>query len=1021
MKNKFIFLLIILLFPFITVNAGVCNGQYQNESYCKFGYSYIYDYGTRFAKKSGSGGWIGYPYIPQNLASTVSGTTEYGFCLDPGLKSPTDVNYEYAREIDTSYFFDKNVYKVYQAYVNALAYDGNLNNQNRYLGYSDVALRTFSFINSDGSMCNTSSHSKDCTAIFNTNTLSKNRFKQFSDTIAPYINDKLTTVGSGFDFSYWGNSSDIEGSKTYFLKIKNMTELWDNPLTIVPTLSYDSDQEIYTFNFEVKFTNATSKYFGSSDSGLLNGDYNIGYGDAFFSYELNINDGAYTPEGNAVDYSGGGTIDKYTPDANSTRNIYLKMSKSTYDSIITLSGKVVVNLSYTTYHPMSSENVFLNYNNNRSNNSLASHQRMVVFSAFKKNAQINIDGNGSSSDVPEYNLCSQNGNEFYYGIQQIGIEEYKTKCGCPNIDKSKITDVNIRDKSDEICPTVSLEEVNSTLDNCTTESIPGYNTVTRRTVSNVNKDNTFCTLECNETIQISGMVDYYERYAGRYFELPSYPSLVADKKCVVNVEYLDWKNTYDSLLNDEISAYNKYLLDHAINNPSSTSVSCTSGTATKYTYSYLIYSYTDGSINTTNGSGMYGGCDGISKPSTNTDIKNSAILSEKQSKIIEHFENLKSCNKYLSNINSSDFYKFNSDLSFYYEQTSINKGSFWNNNKPDSINNSDDSKFDKKLKSSSLSNGNYSSYMIDSKDYNYFTITGLNVYKAGLNVSNDYSIDRSSSYEYEYYPSKYKYVDSYSGTISTKKNSLYNPISLGKVYDLDITAINKPDNNNYYLFKSLGDNNKIYEKLYDKETYGLKRRCTYGIINEIIDCDDCVDDIDVNLYYRMVDNNNIDPNGRLTDSLDNGFENWDNKKGEIVKTAIENADTYNPSNLEYQFYLDSATIKSIREYNKLVAYSSSEDVSKLNCNDAGNECTSGFIKAAMDGTSLKGEPIKKFATNNAGSNIWRYLKCDSKTKCEIEKVNRGSAEYGSLDAYISKQEALRNIFSDDDKNALLNP
>ena len=74
--------------------------------------------------------------------------------------------------------------------------------------------------------------------------------------------------------------------KKHYERVRDGGFLWNNPLKITPSLEYDNENNKYVFNFEIKFTNETSQYFNSNDSGLYSGDYDIGDGHAVFGYTL---------------------------------------------------------------------------------------------------------------------------------------------------------------------------------------------------------------------------------------------------------------------------------------------------------------------------------------------------------------------------------------------------------------------------------------------------------------------------------------------------------------------------------------------------------------------------------------------------------------------------------------------------------------------------------------------------------------------------------------------------------------
>ena len=1018
-NNKFIYSIFIIVTFFlfrIGVNADICSNfdLVSGSDYCVANnLSYTYINGPEWSNSS-----IGHVY--QINSSTFSSTysssvgtvaTEYGFCMDPGLSSPptsasSSIKYKYFRGLNLNTKWDQDFYKTYQYYVEQVGKNGK---QNKYLEAVDVAIRTFA-IDDNVSLGKTYAMAKGWIA-----------------DVYPYMLGNATSVtrtsksNSGKKF-YWGESSHHEYFKSFYdaIKTRENNKWWSNPLTITPTVTFDKDSETYIFNFEVKFTNATSKYFDNSDSSLINGDYNIGNGDAFFSYELKINNGTYSPSGNALDYTGGGTISKWTSNPNSTRNIYLKMSKDIYEAILEQSGEVVVNLEYSTYHAMSSDNVFLNYMNDRTSNLASTYQRMIVFSKYIEKKIINSDG--SVDEKPEYNVCSQVGNKFYYGSNEVGIEEYESKCTCANINKTQLTNINIKKLVENLCPTVHKEEYTSTLGSCDTEIVDGKNSVTRYTETNINNNNKYCTVTCNEEINISNFASHFTTTAGQYFEFATYPSLIANKSCKVGVDYTDWKGDYTLLLDEQINALNKLVFDRAVRSPSTKTVSCSCGymcvyTATKYTANFDVYYQRNNYIYPYKDSTSWGGCAGTSAPSTNSESTNLAILSEKYDNITSHFEKLKKCNKYLdtlgtvSSVDAKNFYQFTADLGFYYQQTysSSSIGTRWNNNKANGE--VDDSKFNLSNDSTTpkTQGGTYRNFINDNTGYIYISSTGAinQTYYAGIGVYNDYSITRNVGYEYRYSPSILKYVYSHTGKI-TSSNISNKTFDLGYVYDTDVSAVAKNDNKTEYRFSSLGDKNKIYEHY----TTNLKRKCTYEITNEIINTCTGNDCSKLDIVFRIVDSNNIDPNSRL--GTTEGFKNWDNIKGKTVLSTIQSDDTFNPDNLEYSFSLDSASIKKIREYNSNcdatgscdpVKYSDTEtSYSELSCNDSGNECTSKFITELAKSSGAFG---KNIATNTDGRNKWKYLIYNTSTNnWSIEVKDAGDMLSSTFKSLISQYKSL---------------
>lgn len=1058
MKSNRFSLVIVLLFSFFfvatNVEAGVCANKYVTPSsgYCQFGKTYTYSYGTKFAATSSGGGWMGYPYVVGS-GSSISGATEYGFCLDPGLKSPTDgVGYDWAREIkinDTS-SYDFKVYKAYQKYVNAIAYDRNTGaysdaNKNRYLGYTDVSLRVFTI--------------EAGFDIDNDITEESRRFKQFKNIIYPYVHDG--TALSGYDSSYWGSETHLANAKAYYDGLKNMGSLWNNPLKIETKSYFDTDTRLYNFEFEIKLTNSTSQYFADSSTGLANGDYDIGYGNAYLSYKLKINDGAYALT-NASNYTGNSWIDKSTANANSTKTAILQMTKDTYDSIVAQSGKVVVSLEYETYHPMSSDNVFLNFKNNRTSDADVNYQRMVVFSKYVKKGKINSDG--TTEIVHNYNVCSQEGSRLKYGENTISIQEYINKCGCPNLSDSH-GELNSYQKSYYFgagnCAQQTTHEYGSTLKSCSDDNSgrtsmlsssvtlnSGENEIFHIHKEPVQDNNRFCNIECTEDIKVKSYTQHFTVKAGQYFELNAYPEINSNKSCTVNVNYNDWKNEYNLLLRDEIAAINKRLYDYAVNHPTyykTVTCSCgeectTSGTVWKYTYTEY-YLARENDIRTYSNTGYYrtGNC-GNTKPRTNSDTTNEGIVDIAKRKLEDHKTKLQNCNKKLLNTSDENYYKFNGNLSFYYEQeySSSVIGKRYNNLKPNGESN--DSPFalipnstpgwSNGYKEDTSKNYKNTNFSYDTDSYIYLssssaTSATTGYLKAGQNLTSllnagNYTIQRTRYYSASYKPSVTKYKEPLTGRIRSESNKsdLIDPIKLGNVYDTDVSAKAYDSNNNYYEFSSLGDQNSIYEAFTGSnpikfngmtnvipESEYLKRTCTYKITNDVI-----CKDLEMCINYRMVDSREIDPNDRLNqtytinvDGTTNGFKNWRNVKGETVYNDMKATDTFNPSNLEYSFTLDSKTINNIREYNKTAPYDKIDVNSYLNCNNVGNECESKFVtdlSAGAYGTTVNAK--------TDGREMWKYLLYSSSRGWYIDALRKGTISETQYNNWINDPSSNYN-------------
>lgn len=1017
---KFIITLVLVLFIFnLNVNAEICDDSNTfiksgSSAYCQSKTS-LYTY---------------YDSVTNNQNHVVSlykisssnkylGNTEYAMCLDPGFNSPTTKTtkpYTYYRSLKNNFSCDSDFYKVYQYFVNDVAYAKTTLNDTFYLEQANVALRVLAV--DDGCAL--------VTGRMNQNSyysgFHKYIYKQFSGI------DSNSGSHTSIDKSIY-NKSPINRYKTFYNTVKNGGFLWNNPLKITPSWEYDNDNNKYVFNFEIKFTNETSQYFNSNDSGLYSGDYDIGDGHAEFGYTLLING-----ESDIKDYvlsgtDGNGCISAYdtkctTSNPNSTRNIKLEMSKDTYDSIVSQSGKVTVSLNYKTYHPMAEDNVVLNYVG-ESDVAEYLYQRMVIFSKVYKSGTINADGSLSEN----VNYCRQEdneeGNEFYYGNSNVGLETYKAKCGCSNINSNSLTNNNLKIYS-SLCPSVSSSTYSSTLSDCTKETEVGKNKLTHSTENSLN---TYCTLSCDETVEVNNMVGNFSTEAGKTFKFEKYPSLTANKKCSVSVNYSSWRNDYNALLNQEIYSYNEYVKREAISEaekkPSSVSCSCGKDCTTYmdvYHASYPVYYLRGDSILSETKNVSWGGCSGSLEPSTTSNASSKFV--DNYDKLNTHFKQLKTCNSYLNKLGSDvvaddkTFYNFVANLKFYYEQTISDgkngqyKAKVVRNDSKE--NNVDDSSFSSE---SSIidSSGNYEYYDVDDSNANqyvYISNTGdvNSIYNTGkIGVSNDYEIVRNVKYKYDYSPNVPKYVDTYTNIISSDKKSLQNPVYLGNVYDTDVAALAKKDNKTLYAFEFVGEKgskgqttDSIYDYFIANDKSKLKRTCTYEITNDIIVCNDssCTtspgspgikngDSVNPssNIAFRIVDSKNIDPNDRLLE--EKGFKNWNNDKGKTVKKAIEESDAFNPNNLEYSFTLDSATIQSIRKYNENKSYSNvdSEKIdgvnSSLKCEN-GIKCLSSFITAANDGNTVLFN--KKFALKTDGRDTWRVYKDENGEKfVDIEK------------------------------------
>lgn len=552
----------------------------------------------------------------------------------------------------------------------------------------------------------------------------------------------------------------------------------------------------------------------------------------------------------------------------------------------------------------------------------------------------------------------------------------------------------------------------------------GYNKIT--------PINDYCTEVCDEVININDLKGRYTTEAGEYFEFSKYPNLVANKTCTVSIDYNTWSTNYNNNLSVLVAAYNPYAEAVAGSNSSPSSGSCCawgtcSGEGCKppciadwqyynYTYNKVeIYNNTNLRYVSTSGSKTSCGYYNWSSLVAST-LSNFQSKSVNQNSIANLKSDLKTCNNRLginkSSTTSDDtiideqFYNFDQKLNYYYSQTYSKNGiGLKYNNERSSYGGVDDSNFiesETKTANQSGSGGD--------REYATLIPSGIDRETIYTYTSN---IKRVVQYSVNYQkPDKEKYAEVFTGEISTH-NNVGKSIYLGYVYDIDASAKAK-NNVNYYSFSKLGDaggTGKIFNKF--KTGDSIKRYCDFEITNEIIeDCEDGACESKLDIVFRIVDPNNIDPNSRL--GTNDGLKNWNNKKGQIVIDTMQNSDTYNPNNLEYSFTLDSASIKKIREYNSNcdaigncdpIKYSdTTSSYSKLLCNDSGNECTSAFITELAKSSGAFGENI---ATNTDGRNKWKYLIYNTSTNnWSIEVKDAGDMSTSGFNSLITQYKSL---------------
>ena len=1046
MKNirYVITLFFFLFFINIDVYAGVCEGKVKVGQDCILSKTYEYYASTEhspshenkwfnreFKKevhkvngtKTVNTGLLGYSYDVKG-GSTFSGgydldghKVENAFCIDVGLYAPatTGAKYDKGRELNISSEYDRNLYRVYQKYVNdvgAAKNDKTINYDNvkyKYLAWADVFFRMYTIRGGKSSSGTYVSYAVKGEDI--ENSYGKKRAESLKGEVYNYITGKSDNISLASDsedpynarrWSTWASSKDFAEVKDQFLSLENKANdpngdlYWENPLKITKQDSCDEDN--CTFKFIVDFTNDKYKYFG--------------YGNAYFQYngiKINGKDPSEVLT-STFTVDSATTIQRYVDGVDQhpadEYEFSITISKTDYE-VLQGAGSVDIALDYETYHPMNSENVFINKSSTRTD-----VQRMVVFTKYV------IKGKVSTSGEKLANLeCRQDDNKFFYNGVEVGLDTYVSNCKCNSVNPDAINDTTVKDVYEQKCPTImdiSYDGGLKTCDGLYPDNGIGTlsKTVKFNNVSGYDRAGDYSKQVCVETITLDNMISSdYTTMAGKHFGLEEgykHPKLNANKTCTINVDYNKWYSKYKELLggtdyytDGEIDAYNKYLRDYKIDNaklksmtPSHCCATCPPGEYYLYEYVYDVYKYNGVSVvvsETIEGEWYYDTCDNsTNKSPTDTDNSRQKFITKKDY-LVNHFNILDNTNKHLNSFSSkTEYYNFDSQLRFYYEQEYSNSDiGIKRNDERDAYYNVDDSLFASNLLTGpdAGQSGSYAddSFNKDVDEYPFVDTVGDEPYDedgitsrkigTGLKGNGNYSIDRTAIYDYEYKPSVKKYIDSYTAKISAYETSLKNPIELGNAYDTDYSAVAKK-NTNYYSFDKLGEKNLIYEHFaneiepsfeYNDRYYqknGVQRFCSYETTNELLKTPD-LSDSKINIVYRIVDPHQIDPNDRLLDET-KGFNNWRGTSGKVVKAKMEQDDTYNPDNLEYSFDLDSSTIRKIREYNEAHKY----DDFLLDCNEYGNECKSQFITDAENGT---GSFDKSFATNTDGRGMWKEL------------------------------------------------
>lgn len=1015
MKKYLLYSLCIFsFFIFISyVDAGVCDGKNKDSySYCQLDRAYNYydtdsspSYSNRYFNVEFKGethkvngtvtkntGLLGYAYDVY-ASSTLSGLNEPTFCIDNGLLDPQASGgaYNLARELNINAQYDKNVYRVYQKYVNDVGYEinkGTYNDAKKYelLSFADVMIRMYTI---------RAGYNVSLSDI--SNSYGKKRAEFYYNELYPYITSNKSKITLKTDSedpdniqreSTWGKKSKIDEARTYFSNVESF-QLWENPLKISAEEVCDDIE--CAFNFKVDFKSSDEKYVYFGDLH----DLSIGLGNAYFQFlGMKINDKNINEVFSNYDVSPSTKICVYGTDCeiktNDSQTFTLHVPRDKYDLAKANLGELNVSMIYKTYHPMSAENVFVNKSN------VSNAQRMIVFTKYDKEKKFSLKAETES------NLCDQEGDIFYYNNSVVGLDTYKLRCGCEAIDYSALTTENNLNLYNRYCPFQEIEKAESNLRYCDGNTTDYDISYEKKTIIN-----RYCNLTCTEDIHVQNLVkESFQVKAGMQFGFDTYPKLISTKKCTVNIDKEAWEQQYETELKKLADTYNEwaeyshnynyqwYDCEYKCGETEEGPIYCPS-TYVKYTTSYNATNYSNfilksDSSNPKTGTFPYGCNEGNPHPGY-MDTKE-AEYNNQVAVVRELLNDLIKCNNYIikdiGELNT-EFYNLQRDLNFYYSQTYSKKrvgeegGIVWNNRKPEV--NIDDSDF--KVIDEDETDEYYEDIYRDLNEKNDYTPYISNTYTYDVetdgvgktedindsgNLVNRYVREVKVITQYE--PSKVKYRNVFTGDITANRYSVELQKKLvddrgRNVYDTNITALEKGEQN-YYQFYSLGSKNDAGDGgvvsdqiIRQGESETLKRYCDYEITNEILDTS--LNNSKLNLIYRVVDPSKLDPNNRLVSG--NGFKNWKTESAKAVFNKIQSDDanhkTYSSENLEYSFSLDSADLKDIRAYNKGVS---------LGYDDFNLEC--------VDGTADKCESsfIEKYVTSVNGRNTWKnYVKTGS--------------------------------------------
>lgn len=946
MKKRWILILLfVLIFSTnkINVNAGICNGL-KNQQYCQSPTGgFYFDHIPSISWRSNNNAYFMVPGYNANIYGSYP-----AFCIDPGLSfAPSGKYYNNVRELDISVQYDDGVYRIYQKLINDTQYSGS--SVQLYRAYFQYALRAWTIKNGYAYINKTQ-------AVYKYD--ASNFAKCIANFIDPGININslnLETNGSctlkyGFGDEYQKNMVSA-----YYNRVGE-GYLWQNPLensnaitqqVITPT----EDNPNYTYKFTMNLV-GESRFF---TYGQAVPELNLS--EAGIEGYISINGEDCTSESscaNATVYRNISYIN--SSHANDTIEFYVSFTPEQFEKYFP-SGDGTITLNYTYHHPMNQENVFVT----RYDTENALYQRMIVVKEYRHSDKSTIK---IGNPVVVKENCKQDASGFTDSNgNKVDLANFITSCGCNSVNRSILSDTNYYDR---VCSSsVENETYSGGVSNCSnSEDYDSENNFGgfKLGYTKVSKVNNYCNETCTENIDVQDLKGKYATLAGTYFKFNKYPTIIANKTCTVNIDYNSWLNEYTNRLRTMVDAYNAWQADivttrtgdcncHQVCSGSGNNRHCRTVCDTQY---YYDYSYNYVSINSDRHSLSTKPVSGTYTPSCGQTMSFNA--SSKKNEFLRTISyiptlknDLKQCNNKLSNITDNNFYNFQENLNYYYEQTLTKNNKTINNVERTSYNGINDSEFSKSGLITNVST--YDLNNSNSLNYDMINTSGNIETEKIITQTN---INRIVEYKVNYIkPRQTKYASILSGTITSSKSN-GNYLTLGNVYDTDVTAKAKTGNSSYYIFSKLGDssNNKIFEH-FKNDINGIKRTCDYKISNNMI-----IED-KFNLVYRVVDPNNIDPNNRKRDNK--GLKNWTQEQID----AANNEDTFNPDNLEYSFTLDSKTIKEIREYNKNKKYS---DIT-FDCTN-GLQCKSKFIESASSGSS---DFSTKFATNVNGSTKWKNL------------------------------------------------